>query len=64
MLADGFDVLDVENGLLTGRMRRTWPRKGIMEVVGRSLDGRRLGIVCCLTKGIKVHVITVYQDNP
>ena len=23
---DGFDIYDVECGLLTGRMRRNWPR--------------------------------------
>ena len=27
-LADGFDVYDVENGLLTGRTRRSWPKEG------------------------------------
>ena len=63
-LADGFDVYDVEHGLLTGRIRRTWPKKGIMEVVGQSLDGRPLGAVCRLTNGMKVCVITVYEDNP
>lgn len=63
-LADGFDVYDVENGLLTGRTRRTWPKEGKIEVVGQSLDGRALGAVCRLTKGMKVRVITVYEDNP
>jgi hypothetical protein len=62
--ADGFDVFDVENGLLTGRTRRAWPRQGTIEVAGRSLDGRRLGAVCRITKGMKVRVITVYEDNP
>jgi len=63
-LADGFDVYDVENGLLTGRIRRTWPKEGKMEVVGQSLDGRPVGVVCRLSKGMKVRVITVYEDNP
>jgi hypothetical protein len=63
-LADGFDVYDVENGLLTGRTRRSWPKEGKIEVVGQSLDGRPLGAVCRLTKGMKVRVITVYEDNP
>jgi len=44
-LADGFEIYDVENGLLTGRIRRTWPREGKMEVVGQSLSGRPLGAV-------------------
>lgn len=63
-LADGFDVYDVENGLLTGRTRRSWPKEGKIEVVGKALDGRPLGIVCRLTKGMKVRVITVYEDRP
>jgi hypothetical protein len=63
-LADGFDVYDVENGLLTGRTRRSWPKEGKIEVVGQSLDGRPLDAVCRLTKGMKVRVITVYEDNP
>ena len=63
-IADGFDVYDVEHGLLTGRIRRTWPKEGIMEVVGQSLDGRPLGAICRLTRRIKVRVITVYEDNP
>ena len=63
-LADGFDVYDVENSLITGRTRRTWPKEGTIEVVGQSLDGRALGAVCRLTKGMKVRVVTVYEDNP
>jgi hypothetical protein len=27
-IADGFDIFDVENRLLTGQTRRTWPREG------------------------------------
>jgi len=63
-LADDFDVYDVEHSLLTGRTRRTWPKDGKIEVVGTALDGRALGAVCRLTRGMKVRVITVYQDNP
>jgi hypothetical protein len=63
-MADGFDIYDVENGLLTGRIRRTWPKEGKIEVVGQSLDSRPVGVVCRLTKGMKVRVITVYEDNP
>lgn len=61
---DGFSIFDVENSLLTGRARRSWPKEGKIEVVGRSLDGRILGSVCRVTKGGKVRVITVYEDNP
>lgn len=61
---DGFDVFDVEYAILTGRMRRTWPREGKYEIVGSALDGRRVGLVCRITSGQKVRVITVYEDRP
>ena len=62
--ADGFDIYDVEYGLLTGKIRRTWPKEGKYEVVGVSLDGRSIGIVCRITRMVKVRVITVYEDRP
>ncbi len=61
---DGFDIYDVEQGILTGKVRRTWPKEGTYEVVGRALDKRRIGIVCRTTQGGKVRIITVYEDNP
>lgn len=62
--ADGFDIYDVEYGILSGRIRRTWAKEGKYEVVGATLDGRAIGIVCRLTKSGKVRVITVYDDRP
>ena len=61
--ADNFDVYDVENGIATGRIRRAWPREGKFEVVGSALDGRPIGLVCRITAGRKVRVITVYEDR-
>jgi hypothetical protein len=61
---DGFDIYDIENGILTGTIRRTWPKGGKYEVVGKALDGRDIGIVCRMTQTGKVRVITVYEDNP
>lgn len=61
---DGFDIYDVEHGILNGKIRRTWPREGKYEVVGVSLDRRPIGIVCRITGTGKVRVITVYEDNP
>jgi len=58
-IADGFDIYDVEYGLLSGKIRRTWPREGKYEVVGSALDGRPIGVVCRITKTGKVRVITV-----
>ncbi len=63
-IADGFDIYDVENSILTGRIRRTWPREGKYEIVGSALDGRRLGSVCRITQTGKVRIITVYHDRP
>ena len=61
--SDGFDIYDVERGILTGKIRRTWPKEGKYEVVGLALDGRRIGIVCRITQSGKVRVITVYEDT-
>ena len=63
-IADGFDIYDVEQGVLSGKVRRTWPKESTFEIVGFALDKRRIGIVCRITKGGKVRVITVYEDNP
>ncbi|MBL7163972.1 MAG: DUF4258 domain-containing protein [Anaerolineales bacterium] len=61
---DNFDIYDVENGILTGKVNRTWPKEGKYEIIGVSLDRRTIGIVCRLTQSNKVRVITVYEDKP
>jgi len=63
-VAEGFDIYDIEYGILAGRIRRTWPREGKYEVVGSALDRRPIGIVCRITQTGKVRVITVYEDKP
>ena len=63
-MAEGFDIYDVEHGILTGRIRRTWPKEGKYEVAGSALDGRPIGAVCRITQTGKVRVITVYEDEP
>ena len=60
---DGFDIYDVEHAILTGRIRRTWPQDEKYEVIGFALDARPVGIVCRITLGGKVCVITVYEDE-
>lgn len=62
--ADGLDIYDVEQAILSGKVRRSWPREGKYEIVGLALDGRRVGTVCRLTVAGKVRVITVYEDRP
>ena len=63
-MAEDFDIYDVEYGILTGKIRRTWPRENKYEVIGSALDGRPIGIVCRITQTGKVRVITVYEDRP
>ena len=63
-MQDEFDIYDVENGILSGKIRRTWPKEGKFDIIGKSLDGRAIGVICRLTGGGKVRVITVYHDQP
>jgi len=62
--SDSFDIYDIESGIMTGSIRRTWSGEGKHEVIGTALDGRAIGIVCRITQGRKVRVITVYEDRP
>jgi polyferredoxin len=57
------DIYDVEHGILSGKIRRTWPKEGKYEIMGTSLDRRPIGIVCRITGTGKVRVITVYEDK-
>lgn len=61
---DGFDIYDVEYGILNGKIRRTWPKEGKYEIVGASIDERPIGIICRITKTGKVRIITIYEDRP
>jgi len=60
-LADGFDIYDVEQGIISGKIRRTWPKEGKHEILGLALDGRPIGIICRVTSSGKLRVITVYE---
>lgn len=62
-VADGFDIYDVEHAILTGRIRRTWPKEGKYEIIGYALDSRPMGVVCRITEMGKVRIITVYEDK-
>lgn len=62
--ADGFDIYDIEIGMLSGKIRHSWSKEKKFEVVGNALDGRVIGIVCRITSGGKVRIITVYEDKP
>jgi hypothetical protein len=54
----------VEQGMLSGKICRSWPKEGKFEIVGKALDGRGIGIVCRITTGGKARIITVYEDKP
>ena len=56
-------IYDVECGMLNGKIRKTWPREGKYEVAGSALDGRSIGVVCRITRGMKVRAITTYEDQ-
>ena len=60
---DGFDIYDIEYVMMTGRVRRSWPKEGKYEVVGQALDGRQIGLICRITPGNKIRIITVYEDR-
>ncbi|MCB9434554.1 MAG: DUF4258 domain-containing protein [Ardenticatenaceae bacterium] len=62
-MEDDLTIYDVEHGLLNGKIRRTWPKDDKFEVIGVALDGRPIGVVCRITNGNKVRVITVYEDK-
>lgn len=61
---EGFDIYDIEQGIITGKIRRTWPKEEKFEFVGTALDKRKIGIVCRITRSRKVVIITVYEDKP
>jgi hypothetical protein len=62
--SEDLNIYDVEHGILTGRIRKTWPHEGKHEIVGSALDGCRIGVVCRITGTNKIRVITVYRDRP
>ncbi len=59
-----FNMSDIEHALLNGHIRRSWPREQKHEITGPSRDNRPMGVVCRVTSGGKVRVITAYEDRP
>lgn len=60
---DGLEIDDIENCLLFGRIGKVWPREGKYEILGKSLEGHPVGVICRITGGGKVRIITVYEDK-
>ena len=53
----------MEQAILSGKIRKTWPKQGKLGIVGTALDQRRMGVVCRITGTGKVRIITVYEDR-
>ena len=63
MAADGLEFKDVKRAIATGRVRQKFTRdpRGIRyEIVGRAIDGRKIGIICRIKSTGKLLFITVY----
>ena len=48
---DNFEIEDIEAGILNGKIRKSWPKQGKLEIVGTARDSRKIGIVCRITLG-------------
>jgi hypothetical protein len=63
MEQDGFTIQDVKHGIYSGRIIEM-QRHGLMVrkyvVHGRSVDRRRIGVVCRTTESGKLRIITVF----
>ncbi len=57
---DGLDIYDIEYCLLNGSVYQDWPDEEKYEVVGPATNGQSIGVICRITAGGKVRVITVY----
>ena len=60
---DGLNIYDVELVMLTGKIRRTWSKNPRYEIIGKTHDNKKVGVVCRISKAGKVRVITAYEDK-
>jgi len=63
MSDDNLTADDVEQVLLTGRIRKRFtrdPRGARYEITGQALDGRPVAVVCRLLESEWLRIITVY----
>lgn len=63
MSEDHLIAVDIENAILNGQIKKKFsrdPRGMRYEIVGKSLDGRNVGIVCRILPSGKLLIITVY----
>ena len=61
-LADGLDIFDVEYAILTGKIRRSWPREGKYEIVGppQGLQQQRIGL---LSRFVRRQIVGTLEVN-
>ncbi len=63
MSKDSLIAIDIENAILTDQIRKRFkkdPRGVRYEIIGKSLDGRNIGIICRILPSGKLLIITVY----
>ena len=63
MAADGLRIEDIKRAIETGKIKRKFtrdPRGTRYEIVGLSIDGREIGIICRIKSTGKLLFITVY----
>jgi len=64
--SDGLTTRDIERAILWGRMEMAYthdPRGPRHEIVGESLDGRKVHVVCRQLTSGKVRIITVWTEE-
>lgn len=63
MANDDLQLVDIENAILKGRIRRRFTRdpRGVRyEIVGPAMDGRRVAVICRIKERGKLLFITTY----
>jgi hypothetical protein len=66
MRADDLDREDVENAVLRGRIDKKLsldPRGTRYRIVGPSLDGRNIGVICRIRSDRNLAIITIYATT-
>ena len=60
---DDLDEYDIENALLNGKIRKSWPTESKFEIIGSAVDSRLVGVVCRISKNNKLRIITAYENK-
>ncbi len=63
MSADNLRLRDIKNAIRTGKVRRRFkydPRGTRYEIIGKTTDVRKIGVICRIKSTGKLLFITVY----